>query len=310
MGFPEETTHESTPRRGRRAAEEPPAPRGKRGAEEPPAPRGRRAAEEPPVPSGKGAAEEPSAPRSGMWSPYDEGSRRFRGPLLFAIGGVAVLALLGGGLFVMWNMDSPAPASSDAARRTSAPLPSGPQGKYGYAASRDMDSEPLTLKEVFPTKKIDVSGRSYVMTITAKDKKCSDAVLGDKLQKALKKGKCTQLLRASFRDKDGKVIGTIGVANLGSGKDSSKVAAAGSKSDYVKPLPGKDSVTKLLGQGSGGAQVRTHGHYAVMYWIQKKDGTKPDKKGFKALYQAVDDITQATVFKALDARSLTGNPAG
>ncbi|WP_214326914.1 hypothetical protein [Nonomuraea sediminis] len=309
MGFPDETTQESTPRRGRRAAEEPPAPRGKRSAEEPAVPRGKRSAEEPPVPRGKRSAEDPPAPRSKTWSPYDEG-KRSRGPLWFAIGGVAALVLLGGGLFVMWNMDSPKPASSDAARRTSAPLPSGPQGKYGYAGSRETDSEPLTIKEVFPTKKIDVSGRSYVVTITTKDKKCGDAVLGDKLQKALKKAKCTQLLRASFRDKDGKVIGTVGVANLNSGRDSTKVAAAGSKSDYVKPLPGKDSVTKLLGQGSGGAQARTHGHYVVMYWIQKKDGTKPDKKGFKALYQAVDDITQATVFKALDERSLTGQPAG
>ncbi|GAA3225324.1 hypothetical protein [Nonomuraea helvata] len=49
------------------------------------------------------------------------------------------------------------------------------------------------MKEIFgKEKKITVSGRSYEMTITSKDKKCSDGALGDALKKALKAGKCTQ----------------------------------------------------------------------------------------------------------------------
>jgi hypothetical protein len=44
-----------------------------------------------------------------------------------------------------------------------------------------------------------------------------------------------------------------------------------------------------------------------MVWFQNKDGTKPDKAGSKRLYQAIDDITKATVFKALDNRTLTGS---
>ncbi|MFI6183420.1 hypothetical protein ACIA8R_48375 [Nonomuraea sp. NPDC051191] len=241
------------------------------------------------------------------WSPYDEG-RRSRAPLWFAIGGVLLLGLLGGGLAMMWNAGSPSTAEAGAPTRTSAPLPSAPPGKYGFAADRKTDPDPITVKEIFGSaKKFTVSGRGYEMTVTSKDKKCTDGALGDKLQKALKSGKCTQFLRASFRDKAGKVIGTIGVANLKTSGTATKVAKVGDASNYVKPLAGKDSVTKMLGSGSGGAKISTHGHYAIMVWFQNKDGSKPDKKGSKRIFEAIKDLTDATVFKALDSRSMTGS---
>jgi hypothetical protein len=249
-----------------------------------------------------------TGPTHRTWSPYDE-ENRSRGPLWAVLGGVAVLALLGGGLTLMWNADSPGAADPDAGRRTSAPIPSAPPGKFGYAGARRTDPDPLTVKELFKSKKFTVAGRSYQMTITSKDKKCGDGVLGEKISKALKAGKCTQMMRASFRDKSGKVIGTVGVANLNTSKNATKVARAGGTADYVKPLAGKDETTKFLGSGSGGAKVWTHGHYAVMVWFQSKDGIKPDKKSSKTLFQAADDITKATVFKALDSRTLTGTRA-
>ncbi|MBN6056942.1 hypothetical protein JYK22_33770, partial [Nonomuraea sp. RK-328] len=245
--------------------------------------------------------------RRTTWSPYAEGPKS-RGPLWFTLGGVAVLAALVIGLMMMWKAGD-SESTATAPRRTSAPLPSAPPGKFGYAGDRSTDPDPLTVKELFPTKKFTVSGRSYEMTITSKLKKCSDGALGSKLQKALKSAKCSQLIRASFRDKAGKVIGTVGVANLKTGKNAGKVVSAGSKTNYVKPLPGKDSVTKLVGSGSGGAQAWVHGHYAVLIWFQNKDGSKPDKKSQKAIMGAAVDISKATVFKALDARSMTGHPA-
>ncbi|MBB6350426.1 hypothetical protein ACWGH8_41000 [Nonomuraea muscovyensis] len=248
-----------------------------------------------------------TAQRRDTWSPYAEGPRS-RGPLYAVLGGVAVLGLLVAALVVMFKSGDDATTAAQTTRRTSAPLPSGPAGKYAYAGSRKTDPEPLTVKELFPGKKVTVSGRSYQLTITSKLKKCADGAMGAKMQKALKDGKCTQLIRASFRDKAGKVIGTVGVANLSTSKAATKVTSVGSDANYVKPLPGKDEVTKLVGSGSGGANVWMHGHYAVMIWFQNKDGSKPDKKSQKAIMRAVDDITKATVFKALDARSLTGHP--
>ncbi|MEU4227319.1 hypothetical protein AB0F17_23745 [Nonomuraea sp. NPDC026600] len=306
MGFPDErdTSTESTPRRSRRARDAA-EPGGTRNPFEPVAAAGspRKAKAKEPV-----AAEPAVEPvrRSTTWSPYDEG-KRSRGPLWFTLGGLAVLGVLVAGLVVMFKSGDSQQAQTEAARRTSAPLPSAPPGKYSYAEARKTDPDPLTVKELFPAKKVTVAGRSYTMTTTSKIKKCADGATGGKIQKALKSGKCTQIIRATFRDKAGKVMGTVGVANLTSTKAATKVRSVGSKTDYVKPLTGKDSLTKSLGTGSGGTQIWMYGHYAVMIWFQNKDGSKPDKKGQKKLFQAVDDITKATVFKALDARTLTGH---
>jgi hypothetical protein len=221
---------------------------------------------------------------------------------------VVVLGLLGGGLYLMWNAETPTSAETAAPRQTSAPLPSAPPGRYGFAADRETDPDAISVKEFFGSKKkFTVSGRGYEMTVTSKDKKCDDGALGDGLKKALKSAKCNQFLRASFRDKAGKVIGTIGVANLSTSKNASKVAKSGNDENYVKPLAGKDSVTKLLGSGAGGAKVSTFGHYAILVWFQNKDGTKPDSKGSKRISEAINDITKATVFQALDHRALTGS---
>ncbi|MEV4291963.1 hypothetical protein AB0K40_41215 [Nonomuraea bangladeshensis] len=329
MGFPEqpENAQERAPRRSRRArpfddaapAQQPPpgAPGGAPGA-----PGGPGAFGTPDGPGGPGIPGGPGAEATGDpapgaatqvnsrigWSPYDEGPRS-RAPLWFAIGGVLVLGALGGGIAMMWNAGGPTSAETAEPQRTSAPLPSVPPGKYGYAENRSTDPDPISVKEVFGKKrKFTTSGRGYEMTITSKDKKCTDGALGDKLQKALKAAKCTQFVRASFRDKAGTVIGTVGLANLSTGKNAGKVAKVGDASNYVKPLTGKDSVTKFLGSGSGGARIWTHGHYAVLVWFQNKNGTKPDAKGQKRISQAIDDITKATVFKALDNRTLTGSP--
>ncbi|GGO74576.1 hypothetical protein [Nonomuraea cavernae] len=305
MVFPEdrESSTESTPRRFRKKREDETesvfSPRKQHGD--------RGEGTKGPEAAGDAKPEE-AGPRAETWSPYAEG-KRSRGPLWFTLGGVGVLALLAGGLVVMMKSGPADPAATGEGRRTSAPLPSAPPGKYSYAAERTTDPEPLTVKELFPKKKFAVSGRSYEMTVTSKLKKCADGAVGDKLLKALKSGKCTQLIRASFRDKSGKVIGTVGVANLKSSKTATKAASVGNDANYVKPLAGKDEVTKFVGSGSGGTKVWMHGHYAVMIWFQNKDGVKPDSKGSKVIFRAATDITKATVFKALDARTLTGFPA-
>ncbi|MGW4796947.1 hypothetical protein ACWEPC_31460, partial [Nonomuraea sp. NPDC004297] len=308
-------------RRGKRAAPEPdggfddhaPGAFGADGLDDdiPGAPKSRRARKDRragDADQGDGNAATQRAPQSKVgWSPYDEGQRS-RGPLWASIGGVLVLGLLGGGLYLMWNAEPSSTAQTASTRPTSAPLPSAPPGKYGFAADRKTDPDAISVKEIFGArKKITVSKRGYEMTITSKEKKCADGALGDGLQKALKSARCTQFLRASFRDKDGTVIGTIGVANLSSSGQASKVAKAGDKENYVKPLAGKDGVTKFLGSGSGGAKIATYGHYAILVWFQNKDGTKPDSKASKRITEAINDLTKATVFQALDHRTLTGN---
>lgn len=318
MGFPEErdSETESTPRRSRRArdAGEQEARESKKVAREAKeeAREVKRLARE----AKREARDAKPDPRDPVpvarprqtWSPYAE-ENRSRGPLWFGIGGGLVMVALIGGLVVMFNSGTPTPTDADLGRQTTVPLPAAPPGKYSFASARTTDPEPLKLKELFPSKNVSSSGRTYSMTTSSSLKKCADGAVGSKILKALKSGKCTQLVRATFRDKGGDLMGTVGVANLSTSAGATKVRSTSSATDYVKPLAGKDSVTKVLGTGSGGTDIFMHGHYAIMVWFQTKDGDKPDSKGSKRIVQAYNDITKATVFKALDARTLTGHPA-
>ncbi|MEU4404331.1 hypothetical protein AB0F88_07400 [Streptosporangium sp. NPDC023963] len=255
---------------------------------------------------------EPSGerPRREMWSPYDEGPRSRR-PIFIAAGAFAALVAAGIGLAVLANSDpDPVPgATSPTAEAPLIPPADTAEGKFGFATSRAGDPHLLTLNEVFKRKKVKIGGQTYLMTTRRTDKKCDKAVVGEKLQKALTAAKCNQLLRASFRDASGKIIGTVGVANLKTSAGASKVVSVGSgkeREEYLKPLPGKDKVTKLLGTGEAFVGEWRHGHYAVMVWFQYKDGHLPKKTEVKKLNQAAFGAADATVTPALEARSLTG----
>ena len=146
------------------------------------------------------------------------------------------------------------------------------------------------------------------MRVSRRDKVCKNAVEGEKIQKALKAARCNQIIRASFEDSTGKIIGTVGVANLSTSTGAKRVASAGAakeRKDYIKPLQGKGA-TKFLGSGEALAGAWTHGHYAVLLWFQFKDGHKPTDADVKRLSRAASDITDKTVFPALDTRALTG----
>ncbi|MFB9253812.1 hypothetical protein ACFFWE_36775 [Sphaerisporangium melleum] len=262
---------------------------------------------------GRGDGATPPPPKQAKRSEPDQVPPTSRAPLFLAGGVLALIGVIVATVVVLSNSDSPV--------TTAAPSPSGPTaqapdmgnvggGKYGFAASRKTDSQPLALKEVFGRKKVTAHKRSYFMMVRRLDKKCKDAVHGTNMQKVLTSGKCTQLLRASFRDRPGKLIGTVGIANLSTAAAAKKAAKAGTGGElenYVKPLPGKDTATKALGGGGESyAAAWPQGHYLILLWFQYKDGHKPSKTELKALNQAAMDITEGTVFSALDTRALTG----
>lgn len=273
-----------------------------------------RAAEPPPqspqAPQPAQPPQPPERPRQERWSPYDEGPGAYR-PIFIAVGALAALVAGGIGLAMLAGSDStPAPdATGPSAEAPAAPPANIAGGKFGYASSRTTDPYSLTLNEVFKSKRVRIGGQTYLMTTRRTDKKCADAAVGTKLQKTLTAARCTQLLRASFRDTSGKIIGTVGVANLRTSAGASKVVSVSSgkeREEYLKPLPGKDKVTKLLGTGEAFVGEWSHGHYAIMVWFQYKDGHSPKKTEVKKLNQVAYGVTDATITPALESRSLTG----
>ncbi|GAA0386934.1 hypothetical protein Acor_25450 [Acrocarpospora corrugata] len=240
---------------------------------------------------------------------YPKSSLR-RPPVVIAVIAVVLVLVVAVSFWVSASGEK-APEAS-ATPKPSPSLPQVPGGQYGYAAARKTDPKPLTPKELFGSAKITNENRSYRRTTFDSSKVCKDAISGPKLEKALKAAGCNQLIRASFRDAKGLVIGTVGVANLKTSAGAKKVATAGAgdeRKDFLKPLPGKDEISKFLGQGEAYAGGWYHGHYAVLLWFQFKDGHKPKKSELKRLTQAAVDITDQTVFAALDTRSISGVPS-
>ncbi|WP_449063311.1 hypothetical protein [Planomonospora algeriensis] len=245
------------------------------------------------------------------WSPYEEGPRALL-PTFVAVGVIGMLIAGGIGLavFASSGEDSPAGAADAPTKAATQPvIPANPGGTFGFAESRKTDPGKLTLDELFKSRKVRHKGQTYLMTVRRNDKKCKDAVVGSGLQKALTAGRCNQLLRASFRDASGKIIGTLGVANLHTSPAAAKVVKATrgkEPQEYLKVLPGKDKVTKLLGTGEAFVGGWRHGHYAILVWFQYKDGHLPSKAEAKKLNAAAFGVADATVTPALESRSLTG----
>ncbi|MCD0450308.1 hypothetical protein LO762_14065 [Actinocorallia sp. API 0066] len=260
--------------------------------------------------------------RGEQWQPEgarDEisGSRGGRKGLLVA-GGVAVALVAGGAaayaLTRDGGTDKPGVAQSPPASGVPVPgatsSPEQPAASGGLLKSRKTDPRPLKAGEVFQKKRFTVKGTTYVMYIRKATKKCADAVHGEALQAALKRGRCTQFLRATFATKDGKMIGTVGVANLRTSQAAARAEkAAKAKDAYVLAVPGKGATAKI-GQGDALGAAWVRGHYLIMTWVQNPDGKPiPAKQRKRAQIFAQNTVNGSNLGPALHIRDATGRPA-
>lgn len=257
----------------------------------------------------------------GGQDPFGPGNRDSGGGRKpWIIGGAiaAVVIVLGGGVaaFAMSGGDKkkddtppPAAAKSSSAAPSSKPSPSPTEtGNGNKADTRSTDPKPLGLKEIFGKKtSFKYGGKKYVMTTRKATTKCADAVHGTKFRKALKKGGCTQVLRASFSD--GKMVATIGVANLKS-LDAAHAAQKASlpKDAFLVALPGAGS-TKKLGQGLSVTSADPRFHFLIMSWVQYPNGKKIPKSAYSATSTFIRNVTKGTTLgTALAYRSISGEP--
>ncbi|MCW2898230.1 MAG: hypothetical protein JWO67_495 [Streptosporangiaceae bacterium] len=259
-------------------------------------------------------------PSGGHRGPTPPG-RRGSLPLIAGAAVVVGIVLIGGGIEISGALRPDAaskPASPATPRQTaSAPAaaasptvstsPSTRPGALGN--SRTTDPTPLTLNEIFRRHRFTVSGKRYAMTVGRSDRNCARTVKGARLVTALKRGSCTQVVRATFAAGDGKLIGTVGVANLRTAVAAKAAARTWNAKDaWVQPVPGP-GITKKIGTGSALGTLRYKGHYLLMTWVQQPNGKEIPAGERAAISKFGQDVMFGSgLFAALNYRSNEGKP--
>lgn len=243
--------------------------------------------------------------------------RRNNLPLIIGGAAVAGLVLIGGGfgLSAMLKDEPKKPDPGKAApQNPSAQKPAQPKQppakpQIAHLRSRATDPKPLSLKEVFGKAAFTEKGQKYVRTAWRADRACAKAVSGTRLSTALKKGGCTQALRATFTRADNKLIGTVGVLNLKSEAAAKAAERAGAGKDaFIQALPGIGS-TKKIGKGLSLGTVAVRGHYVIMTWVQRPDGKAIAAKYHKTVSAfGTQVIVGSNLGKALKFRGYEGKP--
>jgi hypothetical protein len=241
----------------------------------------------PPAAPGFGGGRFSEPPGFGPPPPPPKGGSRFWLTSLTILAVLVVIAACSvGGYFVFLDDGAPhADPAAESSAAASAP-PSGspsPSASTVDISSRATDPRPLTVRELFGSKKIRVQDdntgktRSYQVVKTQSLQGCGKAVTG-KLPTLLQRLGCTQVVRAAVNSADGKYGATAGVFNL----------KRKGHSTTVDPVIKKDqgSFTGLEGPGAS-AKInkaslmmywQEQGHYMVYVIICRGDGKQISNK--------------------------------
>jgi hypothetical protein len=153
------------------------------------------------------------------------------------------------------------------------------------------DSKPLTLDEVFAdpeAKSYKDSSDNTVFNLQGSgrlDTNCAGTVTGTALQTALQGYGCTQVVRAAYVSADQKWVGQIAIFNL---KD---VQSANALIDDLDPKSGKGfflpisgaSPVDKFGTSTTGADSGAYGHFVVVGWAGRVDGSHGDSYGIDTI---------------------------
>jgi hypothetical protein len=181
-------------------------------------------------------------------------------------------------------------------------------GTYCHIEAATDDPTPLTTAELYPPAFTNEKDKtSYSLVSTKVDKTCSSAVIGATLVKALKTGKCTQVLRGSYVSSGNKIMGTIGVINLSTTNQAHDAGKVVGQSDFIAPLTSAKGVASKLGNGTGVVEAEFKGHYLILTWSEFVDGTNPTTKAEDTqLEQFSNDLVSETANVDLSQRMVTG----
>ncbi|MDX6743021.1 hypothetical protein [Actinocorallia sp. A-T 12471] len=141
--------------------------------------------------------------------------------------------------------------------------------------TRALDPEPLKAEEMFPKGSAledETTGAKLARRAAVADTDCADAIWGQSLARALGAAGCSQAVRGLYTDAKKGFAALVAVYNL---RDSSAANAAveafGAGSAGFVRVP--EEAPEFFGQGFGMARGIAMGHYALIAWVQRTDGT-------------------------------------
>ncbi|QFG25972.1 hypothetical protein [Actinomadura sp. WMMB 499] len=150
---------------------------------------------------------------------------------------------------------------------------------YAGIGAREADAEPLTIEEAFPkgAQTLQVPETDLELELAAKklDGDCAAAVWGASVAADLRRGGCSQAVRGLYADADGGYGMAVAVFNLASAADADRfVATLGEVrgGGFVRPLPA-EAARAEFGTGFSMARGLAQGHFAVVSWSARLDGT-------------------------------------
>lgn len=196
---------------------------------------------------------------------------------------LVVILAAGAGVMALHGQRRPVPQPSGSVGR---PVPNG-AGPSAYSDARSSpafagidrrthDATPLTRDEVFPKfakDSPDDNARTPLTLVDSRlDADCAVAIWGPRLGDVLRAGGCTQVVRGAYVDKRAGYAALVTVFNLATVDDANRVVGSlrdTARAGFVIPLPKAAG----FGRGFNVARGRAMGHYAVVGWVWRLDGT-------------------------------------
>jgi hypothetical protein len=231
---------------------------------------------------------------------------------LLVIPVLAVLVVVAGYVYLS-GKHSPAPAHPAAPSQpttvpSSSPSPSPTLGRWQHIESRSQDTVPLTAGQLFPAK-FASGGTTGKLAVSKSGTRCSHEVFGSKLAAAIRKAKCTQVLRASYLSTDRKIMATVGVLNLADVTAAEKAGKTAGATEFIKQLPSRHGPTRNLAKGTGIEVAEVKGHYLILIWTEFANLHSPSGKSQrKKLELFSEDLVAGTANVSLSNRMVTGHP--
>jgi hypothetical protein len=205
---------------------------------------------------------------------------------------------------------TPGARQSSAQSAASAASPAAALGKWGHLATRTSDPVPLSLAELYPAQFV-INGVSFARATVRSDTDCARAVFGTQLQADVKKGHCTQVMRASYVTGDGRVMGTIGVINLSTAAAAAAVGKVSGADEFIGPLSSAHGPTRKMAQGTGVVQAAVKGHYLILTFAEFTNLKSPSTSAARQqLLEFSNDLVTGSANISLSTRMVKGAPGG